>query len=170
MVTSILGRPIGVALIVLEKSVSAIAVGLGAILAFVMRAKGADNPLALLFPKEFGETPQDIVVRWINHVLPHIGQTLMVWIAIGLVAWAIVLALEGYGLWFDRSWGELLLIVETCLFFPAEFIDIARHPSLTAFGSLVVNIAILVYVVRLYRRRGKERATSDRRLLRAGDS
>jgi len=169
LTNSMFGRPLGVVLIVLEKSISAIAVGLGAALALVLRARGMDNPLALLFPGEFAEHPQDAPVQWVSGHLPHLGQALLIWLAVGLVVWAIVLALEAYGVWFHHPWGELLLIVESCLFVPAEFVGIMHHPSLESLASLVVNAVILLYVVRLYRRRSGERMVEHHLVQSPGD-
>lgn len=154
----LLGRPIATVLVVLEKVLSSLALSAGAALAVVLRARHMTNPLALLLPGEFHEVPPDGLVIWINHHLPQFGPTILLWIALGLLVWAVVLALEAYGVWFEVGWGELLLIIETCLLLPVEVVDIVRHLALTGFATLMVNLLVLVYVVRLYRRRDVARS------------
>lgn len=149
----LLGRPIATVLVVLEKALSSLALSAGALLAVVLRARHLTNPLAILAPREFHEAPPDGYVMWISHHLPQFGPTLLLWIALGLLVWAVVLALEAYGVWFDVGWGELLLIIETCLLLPIEVVDIVRSLALTGFVTLMVNLLVLVYVIRLYRRR-----------------
>jgi uncharacterized membrane protein (DUF2068 family) len=70
--------------------------------------------------------------------------------------------IEGLGLWFGAAWAEYVVVVSTGLFVPEECLGIARHPSWLRFAVLLVNVAILVYVVRVvwhrYQARKSEKA------------
>jgi uncharacterized membrane protein (DUF2068 family) len=60
---------------------------------------------------------------------------------------------EGTGLWLDQLWAEYLTVIATSLLVPFELYELVHHPSLLKAGGLVVNIAIVAYLVHLLRRR-----------------
>lgn len=154
----VFGRPLVVALIFLEKALSAIAVGAGAVLALVLHSTGKSDPLSLLVPGELGEHPEDFLVHWIQSRIPHLAPTLTLWIGIGLIVWCLLLGAEAVGIWYDLIWGEALIIVETMIFLPYEIWDITRHGHATAFLSLGINLAICAVVAEFLRRRLRARA------------
>ena len=154
----IFGRPVPIALIALEKGVSALAVAAGGLLALLVRHRGGGEALQLLLPREVLESPRDFWVQWLYVHQPHLGTGLLMWLSIGLFFWAVLLAAESSGVWAGRAWGEFLVIVETASFLPAELYDIARRPHLTGFVTLLVNLLILWYVGSLYRARRRGRA------------
>lgn len=60
---------------------------------------------------------------------------------------------EGTGLWLDQLWAEYLTVIATSLLIPLELYELVRHPTALKAGGLVVNLAIVAYLVRLLRRR-----------------
>lgn len=66
---------------------------------------------------------------------------------------------EGTGLWLDRLWAEYLTVIATSLLLPLEIYELVRRPSIWKAGGIVVNIAIVVYLAHLLRRRLRERHT-----------
>lgn len=155
---AILGRPIVVAVIFVEKALSSVAIAAGAVLALALHSSGQSDPLRLLLPGELNEHPQDFIVHWIQTRIPHLPPALTLWIGIGLIFWCFLLAAEAIGIWYDLVWGECLIILETMSFLPYEIWDIARHGHLTAFLSLAVNLAICAVVAEFLRRRLRARA------------
>ena len=68
-------------------------------------------------------------------------------------------AVEGYGLLRRRPWGEYLTVVSTALLFIPEVQELFKHPTALKVGALVLNVAIVVYlVIRLIRRRTTDRS------------
>ena len=63
---------------------------------------------------------------------------------------------EGTGLWLDQLWAEYLTVIATSLLLPFEVYELARRPSLWKAGGIVVNVAIVVYLAYLLRRRLRE--------------
>jgi uncharacterized membrane protein (DUF2068 family) len=55
--------------------------------------------------------------------------------------------LEGLGLWFGAAWAEYLVVISTGIFVPEECLGIIHHPTWLRLAILIVNAAILVYVV-----------------------
>jgi uncharacterized membrane protein (DUF2068 family) len=64
---------------------------------------------------------------------------------------------EGVGLWLDQLWAEYLVVVATSLLIPFELYELARQPSIWKAGGILVNMLIVVYLIRLLRRRGDHR-------------
>ncbi len=72
-------------------------------------------------------------------------------------AYAALFATEGVGLWLQRVWAEYLTIVATTSFIPFEVYELTRRFTPVRLGAMVVNVAIVVYLVirRLRARRGE---------------
>jgi uncharacterized membrane protein (DUF2068 family) len=62
---------------------------------------------------------------------------------------------EGTGLWLDQLWAEYLTVVSTSLLLPYELYELARKPTVLKAGGIAVNIAIVVYLALMLRRRLK---------------
>jgi uncharacterized membrane protein (DUF2068 family) len=75
------------------------------------------------------------------------------------IGYAALEAVEGYGLFRRRPWGEYLTVVSTALLFIPEIGELVKHPTGLKVGGLLLNVVIVIYlVIRLVRRRrGTER-------------
>jgi uncharacterized membrane protein (DUF2068 family) len=71
--------------------------------------------------------------------------------------YASIQLIEGLGLWFGAAWAEYMVVISTGIFVPEECIGILRHPTWLRFAILVVNAAILVYVVSIVWKRYVQR-------------
>ncbi len=60
---------------------------------------------------------------------------------------------EGVGLWLDQLWAEYLVVVATSLLIPFELYELLRQPNPWKAAGLLVNVLIVLYLVRLLRRR-----------------
>ncbi|HKS21386.1 MAG TPA: DUF2127 domain-containing protein [Thermoanaerobaculia bacterium] len=79
--------------------------------------------------------------------LLHLDTTKIEWIVGGLFAYAALFAVEGYGLWRDRRWGEWLTVVATTSFIPFEVYELFKRATAIRGAMLVTNIAIVIYLV-----------------------
>jgi len=73
-------------------------------------------------------------------------------IAIATFAYAGLFLVEGVGLWLGLHWAEILTVVATSSLIPVEIYEIVRHPTLTKALVIVLNVAILLYLVWRLRR------------------
>jgi uncharacterized membrane protein (DUF2068 family) len=62
---------------------------------------------------------------------------------------------EGTGLWLDQLWAEYLTVIATSLLIPFELYELVNRPSMLKAAGLLVNVAIVVYLAYLLRRRRK---------------
>ena len=75
-------------------------------------------------------------------------------LAIGIVAcvYATVFLVEGWGLWREKRWAEYLTTIATASLIPLEVWEIFRHITGLKVLALVVNVAIVLYLIHLLRR------------------
>ena len=89
-------------------------------------------------------------------------------VAAAVGAYAVLEGVEAIGLWFARRWAEYLTFVATCLFLPLEVYELVHKLSPLKIVALIVNIAVVVYLLyakRLFGFRGgaaAERAERER--------
>jgi uncharacterized membrane protein (DUF2068 family) len=61
--------------------------------------------------------------------------------------YAVLLLLEGFGLWLEASWAAYMTVISTSLFLPVEFYEVIRHVTMMHVTILLINVTIVVYLV-----------------------
>ena len=70
----------------------------------------------------------------------------------GTFVYAALLLTEGTGLLLRKRWAEYFTIISTAGLIPLEVYEIHRHLSAVKIGVLLVNLAIVVYLIARVRR------------------
>ena len=78
-------------------------------------------------------------------------------LGVGTLLYAAVFATEGIGLLLEKPWAEYLTTAVTVSFLPIEGYELIKHPSLIKGLVILINAAIVVYLVFEIRRRRRER-------------
>jgi uncharacterized membrane protein (DUF2068 family) len=73
-------------------------------------------------------------------------------LGVGTFVYAGLLLTEGTGLLLRKRWAEYFTIITTGLLIPVEVYELADHLTATKVAVLIVNIAIVVYLVLTVRR------------------
>lgn len=68
-------------------------------------------------------------------------------LGIGSFVYAALFAVEGIGLWLEKRWAEWFTLGITLSFIPIEIVELAKHASAPRIIVLVLNVAVLVYLV-----------------------
>ena len=79
--------------------------------------------------------------------LAHLRPHSLLLLAMIATAYAVVSAFETVGLWRERRWAEYLTALATAGFLPLELYELAKRVTVVRVGTMVVNIAILAYLV-----------------------
>ncbi|MCU0297596.1 MAG: DUF2127 domain-containing protein [Candidatus Nanopelagicales bacterium] len=129
----------------------------GSILAYVERLLVAFRPLG----QELGVhlTGSPLVTR-VEGWLGGTGDPVRL-AGLAMLAYGVVQIVEGVGLWGGWRWAEYLAAVATSAFIPLEIYELVEKPTPLKAAALVVNIAIVVYLVykgRLFGIRGGHEA------------
>jgi uncharacterized membrane protein (DUF2068 family) len=68
-------------------------------------------------------------------------------VALGVIGYAVLEGVEAVGLWWQKRWAEYLTLVATALFIPLEVYEIAHKLSPLKIIALIVNIAVVLYLL-----------------------
>jgi uncharacterized membrane protein (DUF2068 family) len=102
------------------------------------------------------ELPQHGLLHEIDRLLNLRAGTLEL-VGLGLAAYAMLQATEAVGLWLTKRWAEYLTFVATSLFVPLEVWELTVSQTPLKVAALLVNLAILGYLLwakRLFGLRG----------------
>jgi len=105
------------------------------------------------------------ILREIERLVTLQSGTLRI-AAAAAAAYAVLEGLEAIGLWYQRRWAEYLTFVATTALLPVEGFELSRRVSPFKIGAIVVNLAIVVYLLfakRLFGLRGGARAEHEAR-------
>lgn len=89
---------------------------------------------------------QDWLARQMRHLFDLKPGTIHVLLALS-IAYAVVEWAEAIGLWKERRWAEYLTVIATVGFMPIEIYELVERVTVLRIGALVVNVALLVWLV-----------------------
>jgi len=69
-------------------------------------------------------------------------------LAVSAFAYAMLMGTEGVALYFRHPWARWFTVVATASLIPLELYELLREPHLTRLAVLVVNVAVVIYLVR----------------------
>jgi uncharacterized membrane protein (DUF2068 family) len=103
--------------------------------------------------ERLGLDPKD---NWIQRLIQdvrkiHAHQDLVFGVA--ALAYGALEGAEAYGLWTRRRWGEWLTVLATSLLLIPEVWELTKSASVLKIGALLVNLAVVAYLVWRLRRR-----------------
>jgi uncharacterized membrane protein (DUF2068 family) len=117
----------------------------------------SDLPLLRPLADQIGwDINHSTLVRGANEVFSLTESTLL-WIALGLFAYAATQFVEAVGLWTMKRWGEYFAVVATSVFLPLEIYEITERVTILRVVLFVINLAAVVWLVwskRLFGLRG----------------
>jgi uncharacterized membrane protein (DUF2068 family) len=88
--------------------------------------------------------------RFLNHAIErvtNIPPRRIRELGIGTFIYAGLFLTEGIGLWMLKRWAEWFTVIATGSLIPIEAYEIYHHPTALKFLVLLVNIAIVAYLV-----------------------
>lgn len=77
-------------------------------------------------------------------------------LSIGTFIYSAIFFTEGIGLALAKRWAEYFTVITTASFLPLELYELAKHASYGKGFALVVNVAVLAYLIRELRRYPKK--------------
>ncbi len=88
--------------------------------------------------------------RYIHKLLLHIFAITprqLRELSVGTFVYAALLGAEGVGLLMRKTWAEYVTVISTALLIPVEVYELTRRVTLLRSGVLVVNVAIVIYLI-----------------------
>ncbi len=134
----------------LAKSLFFFCLGIGAF--HLMHRDLAEEAMRLAHALRFD--PESRVTALLLDKVDLIDQRRLREIGFGTFLYSALALTEGVGLLLEKVWAEYLTLVLTVSFLPWELYELARRPSWFRLSLLLINLAVLWYLVWLLRRRG----------------
>ena len=138
-----------IALFKLVKAALLIAVGVGALKLLHKDVAGAVEHWVELLRLDPNNHYIDTALEKASNLTPDKIKEL----GLGSMVYAGLFLTEGIGLWLEKRWAEWLTVIITSSLIPIEIYEIYRHPTAIKIAVLLINIAIVAYL--LYRIRDK---------------
>jgi len=85
----------------------------------------------------------------------RLNDSRLVLLAVGAAVYASVRLIEAYGLFFERSWAEILAALSGAIYVPFEMYELVRRPTWYGAALLLVNVAVVAIMVRALVQRRK---------------
>lgn len=132
----------------LLKGFALIAVGIGALhLLHRDVASVADQ-----WVNAFRVDPHNRYILWLLTKLSSVDDRKLRELSVGTFIYAAVFLTEGTGLALHKRWAEYFTIITTGSFLPLEVYEIIHHVTAAKIVALIINIAVVVYLVKELRR------------------
>jgi len=127
-------------------------IGVGLIVLTHVQADWVDT--ARRFAERIGLDPSRNETGKVITRLAGFGPQQVVRDGVIAVVYGLMEAVEGYGLFRRRPWGEYLTVLSTAVLFIPEIQELLKHPTDLKIVALALNIIIVLYlIIRLLRRR-----------------
>jgi len=91
--------------------------------------------------------PQNHLIRKLLEKIGMIDDRKLKELSIGTFFYSGLLLTEGVGLALQQRWAEYVTIVTTASLLPLEIFEITKHVSVARIALLLINIAVVVYLV-----------------------
>ena len=139
---------VGLRVIAVYKAVQTLALILVALAAF--RLNRTENFNQLVHWLQHLSLAGSNSLRWqLVGVLMAMGPSRFVAIGSVALAYAALFATEGIGLWLRRYWAEWFTVVATGSLIPLELYETLLHFGWIKLATLLANVAIVAYLVRV---------------------
>lgn len=127
----------------LLKAILLIAVGVGALKLLHQDSADVLDRWAAMLGFDPGNQYVDSALQKVANLTPNKLQGL----GVGSLVYAALLLVEGIGLWMVRGWAEWFTAILTSSLVPVEIYEILRHPSPVKILVLIINLAVVGYLV-----------------------
>jgi uncharacterized membrane protein (DUF2068 family) len=97
--------------------------------------------------------------RFVDHALrsaANIPPNRIRDIGLGSFVYAALFLTEGIGLWMLKHWAEWFTVVITASLVPLELLEIHHHPTAVKVLVLIINIAVVAYLLYRIRKEGSD--------------
>lgn len=140
-----------IAVFKLVKSFALIAVGIGALHLLHKDVAAVVDHWINAFRVDY----HNRLILWLLDKLPLVNDKKLKELSVGTFIYAALFLTEGTGLAFRKRWAEYFTMITTSSFLPLEIYEIIRHPTIAKCVAVVINVAVVIYLVWEVRRHPK---------------
>jgi uncharacterized membrane protein (DUF2068 family) len=103
----------------------------------------------------FQVDPHNHFIYKLLEKVPHLDDRRLKELSVGTFIYAAIFFTEGLGLAFGKRWAEYFTIITTASFLPIEVYELFERASIGKSFALLINLAVVAYLVRELRRTRK---------------
>ncbi len=107
----------------------------------------AELPLLRPLGDQIGWNLDDSKIVQHIHAAFTLSETTLLWMAIGLIAYAVIELVEAVGLWLMKRWGEYLAVIATSAFLPLEIYELTEKVTTLRVLAVVISIVAVVWLL-----------------------
>jgi uncharacterized membrane protein (DUF2068 family) len=148
---------LAIGLFKLGKAILFFSLGIGAI--HLLHKDLGDEILRLA--KELKFDPESRIVTLILDKVDLIDDHRLRLISLGTFAYSALALTEGVGLMLEKVWAEYLTLALTVSFLPWEIYELSHHPNWFRLSLLLINLAVLWYLVWFLKKKKKTTETAE---------
>ena len=97
--------------------------------------------------QHFNPDPKNRVVGYLSEHVFNLSPRKLIVVTIATCFYGVLFVIEGIGLLMLKRWAEYLTVIITLSFIPLEIYELTRKVSPLKIGTLVLNLAIAVYLI-----------------------
>jgi uncharacterized membrane protein (DUF2068 family) len=144
----------------LVKALMLFAVAVGALTIFDQHTR---EQLTRLI-EHFNPDPKNRVIGYLSEHVFNVSPKKLIVVTLATCLYGVLFVIEGIGLLMCKRWAEYLTVTITLSFIPLEIYELTRKVSPLKIGTLVLNLAIAVYlIVRLKQKKPAARTGKSKR-------
>jgi uncharacterized membrane protein (DUF2068 family) len=137
-----------IAVFKLLKGFGLVALGIGALKLFHKDVAAVIEHWINMFQVD----PHNHFINKLLEKLPELDDRRLKVLSAGTFIYAAIFFTEGIGLWFRKRWAEYFTIITTSSLLPIVIYELVKHTSLGKWFALLINLAVVAYLVRELRR------------------
>ena len=88
------------------------------------------------------------IIKWILEKVAQLNPKTLAFSGIAAGIYSVVTVVETVGLWYQKFWARVLVLVLVSLSIPPEIYEIARDISLVKLMIFLINLAVFSYLLR----------------------
>jgi uncharacterized membrane protein (DUF2068 family) len=100
----------------------------------------------------FQVDPHDHYIHLLIEKVSNLSDRRLKELSAGTFVYAAIFFVEGIGLALRKRWAEYFTVITTASLLPIEIYELVKHASLVKCFALVINLAVVAYLVRELRR------------------
>jgi uncharacterized membrane protein (DUF2068 family) len=96
----------------------------------------------------FRGDPHNYYIHRLLEKLPMLDDRRLKEFSVGTFIYSAIFFTEGIGLALEKRWAEYFTIISTSSLLPIEIYELAKHTSIGKAVALLINLAVVIYLVR----------------------
>jgi len=143
-------KPLALVAIVIYKSFTALVLAIASIAIFLALKNYQD---LLLFADNYILTGKREIIKFILEKLLALNSKTLEFSGLVMGLYATVTVIEAVGLWYEKAWATILVLVLVGISLPAEIFELIRGISVIKLIVFVINAALFWYLLREFTNR-----------------